>query len=262
MDKYVRHATTGVWKAQTDPWPLSTHPKRLEYKTSTLHGGMWVWYLHELQVSEPLRSKHGCQSHCCCLFAPKAVSQLRVQQKNSSSKKQKKTGEQTLLCYVTAFVARLTHRSVLLQTVAALFPLRGTIHRTGRDTRAPFAGVRATDRRMREKQKKPTSSHRRATLCHLQSRCLSGFLMAIVTDAAASRTWAGPHAARHTSSVLKRGQTSADAPLWRERESSILFIYVFFGGEGGWVLFHKRSTEECVEFHTEVQHGTLRGFDL
>lgn len=85
-----------------------------------------------------------------------------------------------MLHYVTAFVARLTHRAVLLQTsVAALFPLRGTIHGTGR-----HSGVRATDRWMRKKRKRLANTHRRATLCHLQSRCLSGFLMAKVTDVA------------------------------------------------------------------------------
>lgn len=141
---------------------------------------------------EPLPSKPGSVSEpmlpVSLYLLPRPRHNSGQSRKIHPQKNKSKTREQTLLCYVTAFVACLTHRSVLLQTVAALFPLRGTIHRTGRDTGASLAGVRATDRWMQRKQKKLTNSHRRATLCHLQSRCLSGFLMAKVADAAASRT--------------------------------------------------------------------------
>lgn len=56
-----------------------------------------------------------------------------------------------MLCHVTAFVVRLTPRTVLLQTsVAALFPLTGTIFR-GRDA---TPGLRATDRWMQERDRR------------------------------------------------------------------------------------------------------------
>lgn len=114
------------------------------------------------------------------LSTPVRVStRVRVEEQNSNSTKpQTNKAEQTVLCHVTAFVVRLTRRTVLLQTsVAALFPLTGTIQGTGRDA-APC--LRATDRWMRERQKKHTDGRP----CHLQARCLSGFLMAKVTDVA------------------------------------------------------------------------------
>lgn len=127
------------------------------------------------------------------------------------------SAEQSVLCYVTAFVARLTHRTVLLQTsVAALFPLTGTIHGTGRD--AVRAGRRAcvqpTDRQMDVKETEETQTHRRATLCHPLSRCLSGILMARVTDVAASCM--RPRTSRGDAHELHAAETG-----WHERESSI-----------------------------------------
>lgn len=66
----------------------------------------------------------------------------------------------------------------MLQTsVAALFPLTGTIQGTRHR-----ACVQPTDGCKKETEE--THKHRRATLCHLQARCLSGFLMAKVTDVA------------------------------------------------------------------------------
>lgn len=56
-----------------------------------------------------------------------------------------------MLCHVTAFVVRLTPRTVLLQTsVAALFPLTGTIQGT--------PGLRATDRWMQDRRNSQTQT--------------------------------------------------------------------------------------------------------
>lgn len=176
-------ATTGVWKAQTDPWPEKT---QVLYKAVfTLHVGMWVLYLCELQVVEPAPPEPNSGPEplqplsVYLLSTPVRVStRVRTEGKNSNSAKTNKS-EQTVLCHVTAFVFRLTRRTVLLQTsVAALFPLTGTIQGTGRDT-GP-----ACNRQMDARETEETHKHRRATLCHVQARCLSGFLMAKVTDVA------------------------------------------------------------------------------
>lgn len=61
---------------------------------------------------------------------------------------------------------------------AALFPLTGTIQGTRRHT-GPACNP--------QMETEEAHKHRRATLCHLQARCLSGFLMAKVTDVADER---------------------------------------------------------------------------
>lgn len=139
-------------------------------------------------------------------------------------KKKSERGEQTGLCYVTAFVARLTPRSVLLQTVAALFPLRGDHSRgPGRDTGG--ASLVESDRRMPEEQKKLTTGpDGRPSVISSPDVCLeSSWLKLQMRQALRARE---PDLTR-VGRVA--GLASSDGPLWVHERGGLSFPQMHHG---------------------------------